>query len=218
MRIEHLVILVEIVKQNSMKAASEQLFMTPQALSSAVKSLEEELNVQIFLRSNKGISVTEKGRVVIKFAESTVKKYHQMLSTLGDEESFDRFLDGNLTIYAAPVFYELFLPTQIERYKSVFENVSVALIQRSVKGIAKFFDGQNINPSVIGAMVLPADAEGVIREYLPTDMNNIDYKVLSRNHYLACVSKKSALARQKTVSIKKLLEFPFCRLLCRRLG
>lgn len=33
MRIEHLVILVEIVKQNSMKAASEQLFMTPQALS-----------------------------------------------------------------------------------------------------------------------------------------------------------------------------------------
>ena len=52
MRIEHLVILVEIVKQNSMKAASEQLFMTPQALSSAVKSLEEELNVQIFLRSN----------------------------------------------------------------------------------------------------------------------------------------------------------------------
>lgn len=108
MRIEHLVILVEIVKQNSMKAASEQLFMTPQALSSAVKSLEEELNVQIFLRSNKGISVTEKGRVVIKFAESTVKKYHQMLSTLGDEESFDRFLDGNLTIYAAPVFYEFF--------------------------------------------------------------------------------------------------------------
>lgn len=209
MRIEHLVILVEIVKQNSMKAASEQLFMTPQALSSAVKSLEEELNVQIFLRSNKGISVTEKGRVVIKFAESTVKKYHQMLSTLGDEESFDRFLDGNLTIYAAPVFYEFFLPTQIERYKSVFENVSVALIQRSVKGIAKFFDGQNINPSVIGAMVLPADAEGVIREYLPTDMNNIDYKVLSRNHYLACVSKESSLARQKTVSIKKLLEFPF---------
>ena len=202
MRIEHLVILVEIVKQNSMKAASEQLFMTPQALSSAVKSLEEELNVQIFLRSNKGISVTEKGRVVIKFAESTVKKYHQMLSTLGDEESFDRFLDGNLTIYAAPVFYEFFLPTQIERYKSVFENVSVALIQRSVKGIAKFFDGQNINPSVIGAMVLPADAEGVIREYLPTDMNNIDYKVLSRNHYLACVSKESSLARQKTVSIK----------------
>lgn len=170
MRIEHLVILVEIVKQNSMKAASEQLFMTPQALSSAVKSLEEELNVQIFLRSNKGISVTEKGRVVIKFAESTVKKYHQMLSALGDEERFDRLLDGNLTIYAAPVFYEFFLPTQIERYKSVFENVSVALIQRSVKGIAKFFDGQNINPSVIGAMVLPADAEGVIREYLPTDM------------------------------------------------
>lgn len=202
MRIEHLVILVEIVKQNSMKAASEQLFMTPQALSSAVKSLEEELNVQIFLRSNKGISVTEKGRVVIKFAESTVKKYHQMLSTLGDEESFDRFLDGNLTIYAAPVFYEFFLPTQIERYKSVFENVSVALIQRSVKEIAKFFDGQNINPSVIGAMVLPADAEGVIREYLPTDMNNIDYKVLSRNHYLVCVSKESSLARQKTVSIK----------------
>lgn len=84
----------------------------------------------------------------------------------------------------------------------MFENVSVALIQRSVKGIAKFFDGQNINPSVIGAMVLPADAEGVIREYLPTDMNNIDYKVLSRNHYLACVSKESSLARQKTVSIK----------------
>lgn len=209
MRIEHLIILVEIVKQNSMKAVSEQLFMTPQALSAAVKSLEEELNVQIFFRSNKGIAVTEKGKAVIEFAENTVKNYHQMVGALGNEKPFDRFLDGNLTIYAVPVFYEFFMPPQIKRYKNVFENVSVALIQRSVKGIAKLFDGQNNDSSVIGAVVLPADNQGVMKDYLPNNMNNILYKVLSRNHYFACVSKDSPLSRQKSVSLKKLLEQPF---------
>ena len=55
MRIEQLAFILEIHRHNSMKAAAEHLFITPQALSSAVKSLEEELNIQIFHRSNNGI-------------------------------------------------------------------------------------------------------------------------------------------------------------------
>ena len=94
MRIEQLEYLLEINRQSSMKAAAEILHMTPQALSSSIKSLEDELSIKIFHRSNKGISLTQDGKETFQFAELVVNHYYQLLQTLNRDEQLSNNLKG----------------------------------------------------------------------------------------------------------------------------
>lgn len=207
LRIEQLEYLLEIYRQNSMKAAAEQLHMTPQALSSTIKSLEQELNIKIFRRSNKGISLTEEAKPVVEFADTTIAGYLQMLQSLQNNSPAATIQKGPLVLYVAPVFLESILPFYITKFKNDYPKVSIELIQRNTLNISETLQ-QNMTDYTIGAIIVPYDGDQLIHRYLPADYNNFSFKILNRNYYFACVPKDSPFAYQKTVSIKKLLECP----------
>lgn len=58
MRKEHMTYLREILKMGSITAAANHLNITPQALSSAIKILEQELEFDLLKRSNQGVEFT----------------------------------------------------------------------------------------------------------------------------------------------------------------
>ena len=207
MRIEQLNFILEIYHQNSMKAAAEHLYITPQALSSAVKSLEEELNIQIFHRSNKGISLTKDGQLFIRFAEATIAHYHSLLDEINHVKQLPSSITGALTLYVAPVFFEAILPFYISKFKQQYPNISIALVQRNTLSIARN-QLKDLSDSAIGGLILPYDGEKIIPTYLPDNVEDFSYKILNRNYYYACVPKDTHLAGQKSVAIKKLLEHP----------
>ena len=53
--------IVMINETGSINLAAERLFMSQSQLSSSVRALEKELGADIFIRSNKGISLTPFG-------------------------------------------------------------------------------------------------------------------------------------------------------------
>lgn len=57
--------IMEIYHYGSMNKAAQSLFVSQSAISSAIKDLEEELGIVIFVRSNRGISLTEEGQEFI---------------------------------------------------------------------------------------------------------------------------------------------------------
>lgn len=50
-----------VYEEKSIHQAAKQLFITPQGLSRIIQNLEEELQVQLFQRSSKGMVATEAG-------------------------------------------------------------------------------------------------------------------------------------------------------------
>ena len=61
MRIQQLKYIIKIVETGSMNEASKHLFVTQPSLSNAVRELEEEMNIKIFTRSTRGITLTSDG-------------------------------------------------------------------------------------------------------------------------------------------------------------
>lgn len=61
--------LIAISKEKTMSDAAEKLFVTPQALSMAIKKLEEELRMPLLSRSSTGTSLTENGLWLVGRAE-----------------------------------------------------------------------------------------------------------------------------------------------------
>lgn len=87
MKIENLKIFLEVAQAESMNEAARNLFMSHQNLNKIIKNLENELNTQLFLRSNKGIQLTSSGKELFITANQIVKSYDKFIETLHYTES-----------------------------------------------------------------------------------------------------------------------------------
>lgn len=64
MRLEQLSYLIEITRRHSISKAAETLHISQPALSASVKSLETELGIALFKRTNRGIFLTAEGEKI----------------------------------------------------------------------------------------------------------------------------------------------------------
>ena len=66
---------IATANSGSFREAARRLFVSQPALSSTIRELEEELDIQLFERTNKGIRVTEQGNEFLIYAKEAVSQY-----------------------------------------------------------------------------------------------------------------------------------------------
>lgn len=66
---------ITVANSSSMNEAARSLFISQPSLSTAVKELEEEIGVELFRRTNRGISVTPEGEEFLGYARQVVEQY-----------------------------------------------------------------------------------------------------------------------------------------------
>ena len=73
MTLQQLIYAVKIADTKSMNKAATELFVSQPALSSTMRDLEEELQIEIFIRTNKGIVITTEGEEFLSYARQMVE-------------------------------------------------------------------------------------------------------------------------------------------------
>ena len=73
MTLQQLIYAVKIADTKSMNKAATELFVSQPALSSTIRDLEEELQIEIFIRTNKGIVITTEGEEFLSYARQMVE-------------------------------------------------------------------------------------------------------------------------------------------------
>lgn len=73
MTLTQLIYAVKIADTKSMNKAATELFVSQPALSGAIRELEDELHIEIFMRSNRGIAVTPAGEEFLGYARQMVE-------------------------------------------------------------------------------------------------------------------------------------------------
>ncbi len=78
MELGHLQTFVAVAEERSISRAARRLFTTPSAVSMQVKALETELSVQLFVRSSRGVELTEIGRQLKAKAQQTLQSAKEL--------------------------------------------------------------------------------------------------------------------------------------------
>jgi DNA-binding transcriptional LysR family regulator len=68
----HLRSFVAVAQTGNLTQAAKRLYTTPPAISAHIKSLEAELATPLFIRSSKGMALTEKGQLLLTKAQVTL--------------------------------------------------------------------------------------------------------------------------------------------------
>jgi DNA-binding transcriptional LysR family regulator len=124
MRLEQLEAFVEVARRGSVSRAAEALYVTQPSLTARLKTLEQELDAKLFLRTQRGMRLSDAGRTFLPFAErtiDTVSSGRRVLAELARGES------GQLALGAAPAVSTYVLPRILTRFRRTHPKVTVAV-------------------------------------------------------------------------------------------
>lgn len=98
-----------VARCESITRASEQLFISPPAVSKCIKKLEAELGCSLFDRQNHRIQLNEHGKLVLQACDDIFARYTLMLENLAENAGLDRPLRLSSSIpalirYILPVY------------------------------------------------------------------------------------------------------------------
>ncbi|MEM7348979.1 MAG: LysR family transcriptional regulator [Chloroflexota bacterium] len=95
-----------VAEEQNVTKAAKRLFTTPPSVSAHIKALEDELQVQLFERTPKGMKITEKGEILRTKAEQTLLAAQDMAN---HATRLQQHLLGtlNVGINATPSFLQI---------------------------------------------------------------------------------------------------------------
>lgn len=109
----------------SLSAAAESLDYTPSAVSQLVASLEEELEIQLLVRTSRGVYATPEAEGLIPIVKDYLE-HEQLIYDYVD--SVKGMNSGNLTIAAYPSVATNWLPETISQFRHDYPGISIDIM------------------------------------------------------------------------------------------
>ena len=110
----------QVVKSKSFSKAAKELYMTQPAVSQAIMALERELDIRLFNRTPKGVSLTNEGSLLFEYINSAMN-----LIKLGEEKilEFQNLAIGELKIGVGDTISKYFLVPFLEKFHNKYPNI-----------------------------------------------------------------------------------------------
>lgn len=153
MDIRQLKYFIEVARHKSFTKAALALHVTQPTLSKMVKNLEDEMDVVLFDRSARQITLTDAGEVVYEQANKIVNSLDDLSASLYDVMHLKK---GKIRIGLPPVISTLFFPTIIAEFQLAYPDVTVEIAEYGARKVEqKVLEGA----VDLGFVMLPVDAE-----------------------------------------------------------
>ncbi len=111
-----------VAKNKHMTKASEELHISQPAISQSIKKLEDQLGGTLFLRSNKGMELTEEGKMFYEYVKGALELINNA------ENEFTSFKDlskGEIKIGCSTTLTKLVLIDSLNKFHIDYPNINI---------------------------------------------------------------------------------------------
>lgn len=200
MRIEHLQFLAEVAKTKSISTAAKKLYISQTGLSAIINSIETELNIQIFRRTNKGTVLTPEGERALELVKDILAKndeLHYLYSDISRQcpiINLGIFPSGicALSSYLTKIWAEQHRDAHLHIYEIGYENVQSCINNHTAN------------------IVIGAETTEYFNPKYSTKDGRTQVEALYADHFCLIVSSRSPFAGRREVDLEEILD---CHLL-----
>lgn len=197
MTLQQLKYAIAVADNGSMNEAAKKLFISQPSLSGMIKELEEEIDIQIFLRSNRGILITPEGMEFLGYARQLVEQYRLMENRYIDKKVKKKFsVSTQHYTFAVKAFVELVKRVGMEEYEfAVYETKTYDILEavRSFK-------------SELGILYINDFNQKAMQKLLHE--NSLEFVELFSCHTCVYLWTGHPLADKSVISMEELEEYP----------
>ena len=198
MTILQLKYVIAIASSKSLREAASRLFVSQPALSSSIRELEDELGIQLFERTNKGIRLTEQGSEFLVYAKEAVSQYALIEDRYLDRDRDKKHFSVSMQhyVFAVHAFIELIQASEMEKYTFAVHETRTDEVLNNVKNMS----------SEIGVISFSKSNEKVMKKLFREFQ--LEFHPLMTKETFVYVWKDHPLAKKKALSLDELTEYP----------
>lgn len=111
-----------VAKHKHMTKASEELHISQPAISQSIKKLEEQLGGTLFLRSNKGMELTEEGKMFYEYVKGALELINNAENEFTSFKNLDK---GEIKIGCSTTLTKLVLLDALKRFHPNYPNINI---------------------------------------------------------------------------------------------
>jgi LysR family transcriptional regulator, salicylic acid-responsive activator of bsdBCD len=190
MELKQLQYYVTVVEEGNITAAAKKLHIAQPALSNHMKSLEEELEVILFQRGSRKITLTDAGQLLFDKAISILELKKSIKNELSETKSGFK---GTLRIGMISAIDADFIEKHFLKFHEAFDKVRYEIYE-------------GITPNIIRLLYAGTIEIGIVRTPFETAGLNVIY--MESEPMIAAYKKDYGLDQLKEVSIPELNEKP----------
>ena len=190
MKIVQLEYFCAVSQYHSITQAAKKLYVTQPAISNAIKELEKEFSVNLFVRSNNHLTLTTEGELFYQKASellTSVKQTTQQFYDLGKNIP-------PIRIGIPPLLSTIFFPDLLLQFNKLHPDVPVELFEYGSIRAASLVQEEILDLALVNMHFYNIDKMNTFR--------------IQTEHLAFCVSKEHHLAKEKEIFIEMLKDEP----------
>lgn len=123
-----------VAKNESITRASNELSISQPAISKSIKTLEEQINAQLFIRKRDGVILTEIGETIYKKVKEAIELID---SAESDIESITNLDSGIINIGASKTIIHEYLMPYIKKFHKEYPNIKIRIFTDKTSDLIK---------------------------------------------------------------------------------
>lgn len=198
MTLTQLTYAINVACSNSMNEAARKLYISQPSLSAAIKDLEEEIGIELFRRTSRGISLTPEGEEFIGYARQVVEQYQLIESKYVAKKVTKKKFSVSMQHYtfAVHAFVELVKQFGMDEYEFAIHETKTYEVIEDVK---KF-------KSEIGILYVNEFNRNILFKLFHE--SNLEFHELFSCGIYVYLWKGHPLANQQEITLEELREYP----------
>ena len=199
MTLQQLQYAVTVASVGTITEAAERLYITQPSLTTAIRELEKEMNLTIFIRSNRGVAVSKEGEVFLGYARQILEQTELLKEKYTNERQWGRNFCVSTQHYSFAVnaFVELIQKYAGEEYDF---NLRETQTYEIIEDVA-------LMKSELGILYLDEENQSVITKTLREKELIFTPLFDAKPHVF--ISSEHPLAAKKTVDWDDLEPYPY---------
>ena len=189
---------IMVANSSSMNEAARNLFISQPSLSTAIKDLEDEIGVELFRRTNRGISVTPEGEEFLGYARQVVEQYALIESKYVAKEQTKKKFSVSMQHYtfAVSAFVQLVKQFGMDEYEFAIHETRTYDVIQDVKNFK----------SEIGILYINDFNRNVLTKLFHE--SNLEFHPILECSIYVYMWKGHPLAGQEMITLEDLREYP----------
>ena len=192
MEIKELNYLIAIAEEKSISQAAERLYMAQSSLSQFLQTLESSLDSKLFVRTSRGVRLTEAGTIMLKYAYATLAEYHRTQDEIQDLKDLK---SGSVILGISGFRGSYLLPPVLNAFKLDYPGIRVQIVEKNSMALEQMLLSGEID---IALLVLPVSDSRI----QPTFVMRDEICLISHeNHPITKAARKFSSDSQTTSRI-----------------
>lgn len=154
---------ISVVEQGSISAAARSLNLAQPAISSSIKKLEQDLNMPLFNRRERGIELTQAGAQLLPHARQIINQAHDAKLAM---QSLEGLNQGHIDLAVPSMLGSYYFPPLLMAFRHQYPNIELNILDTGTRNIRRLLLDGEIELGVVATKDVTAELESgpLIRE------------------------------------------------------